>query len=178
MAINNYGLYWKRDDVYWGKRGKGNAGNLLGIKAGNEQLEVDFAQQEGVYALYTEVFSPVYVGVAGIREDHCLLARLKDHTKDHLADRWSLFSWFGTKAVTKGGKLQSKSANVRNIEMVSFIQQIEGVLIATMEPSLNKQGGSFGDGVHQYRQRRDVKKLGPSRDEMLEAIYEKLIGNP
>lgn len=46
------------------------------------------------------------------------------------------------------------------------------MLIAAAEPSLNKQSGKFGRG-RRYLQARD-ERLGPTQEEMIQAIYESL----
>jgi hypothetical protein len=167
----NYGLHWKRSDVHWGERGRGNGGKLLGIKSGNESKTIDFSKQEGIYVLSDERFNAIYIGVAGLKNNHHLLARLRDHTIDHLAERWERFSWFGTKAVNKSGKLQAVSAASRSIKLKDYISQMEAVLISATEPALNKQGGSFGEHVDQYRQFRNEDLLGLTHEEMIEELW-------
>ncbi len=52
MFIKNYGLFWKRDAVWWGQQGnKINPGNLLGV-LGRGQARINFREQIGFYALY------------------------------------------------------------------------------------------------------------------------------
>lgn len=171
MLIRTYGLYWKRDDVFWGRQK--NAGHLLGRKlSAKKDGPVDFRDQVGFYALYDEQFQLVYFGQAGRGKDQTLYGRLKQHLGDHLAERWARFSWFGTKYVKGDGALSAKAANVQGRQEV-FLDQVEAVMIAVSEPPNNLQGGRFGS-ADQFAQHRDVEKLGPSTEEMLRVVYQKL----
>jgi len=88
--IANYGLFWKRNKVWWGKQGGTNAGQLCGILASNATgRPVDFRYQQGVYTLYDDNFRMVYAGQAGANDKQRLFDRLKQHRADALADRWS-----------------------------------------------------------------------------------------
>ena len=91
----------------------------------------------------------MYVGQAGGRADQCLFQRLKQHRADHLAERWKLFSWFGTRGVSGNGLSEVDEINP---SLTVALNQIEAVLIATTEPPLNLQRGSFGSEVAQYLQ--------------------------
>lgn len=74
MLIQNYGLFWRRDRVKWGK-GK-NKGTLVGYwKGAKRQGSVDFREQRGIYVLYDDTFKIVYVGQAG-NKNQCLFDRL------------------------------------------------------------------------------------------------------
>ena len=112
--IRTYGLFWKSDQVDWGTQGPGNAGTLLGTRTlSNRARQVDFRDQRGIYALYSE-FELVYVGQTGAG-DQRLLKRLKNHLTDHLAERWDRFSWFGMRWVRGDGTL-SNDAMIANTE--------------------------------------------------------------
>ncbi|MEO0963192.1 MAG: GIY-YIG nuclease family protein, partial [Pseudomonadota bacterium] len=65
-------------------------------KSASQDNTVDFRQQRGIYVLYDGNFNIVYVGQAGAGNQD-LFGRLKNHLTDHLASRWSLFSWFGVR---------------------------------------------------------------------------------
>lgn len=169
MLIRNYGLFWRRDDVHWGAQR--NAGTLLGKPAGQAKKKpTDFRYQQGVYCLYDDNFRLVYVGQAGAGEAQRLFARLKNHTVDHMAARWSRFSWFGTLGVLNDGTLQQVRA-AAHPSMDIALNQIEGVLIAAAEPPLNKQGARFGKTVLQFLQWRDEAKLGPELPEMVYDVW-------
>ena len=174
MLIRNYGLYWKKDDVFWGKQK--NSGCLYGKKVGRsaKQPTVNFRDQVGFYALYNEQFQLVYFGQAGRGKRHTLFDRLKQHLNDHLAERWSLFSWFGTRIVKRNGTLSTQAANIAGSQEV-FLDQVEAIMIAVAEPPNNLQGGRFGR-AEKYIQHRDENNLGPSDQKMLRKIYDELKG--
>ena len=162
MLIHNYGLYWKEEDVFWG-RGN-NAGRLLGFPATNLTAPpIDFREQSGVYVLYFD-YHMVYVGQVGSGNQK-LFERLKQHRRDALAKRWNQFSWFGTRWVKKNGELSSE-AEGKHSTHDQVLNHIEAILIHAAEPTQNRQGGRFGQDVDQYLQRRD-ELLGPTVDEMI-----------
>ena len=151
MLVRSFGLFWRENRVNWGK--PGTLGTLEGFLVGaKRQGSVDFRDQRGIYVLYDDTFRIVYVGQAG-RGNQCLFARLKQHKRDHLAERWSKFSWFGTRAVTKGWVLAEDEDFTPTLPDV--LNHIEGVLIAAAEPPLNRKGGTFGDAEKYLQIRRD-----------------------
>ena len=171
--IRNFGLFWRRDGVFWGRPRV--RGNLLGRLSGNlKRSPVDFRDQQGVYVLYDDGPTLVYVGQTGRGEDR-LFKRLRGHTSDHLATRWTKFSWFGIRPVNSTGELRAPKKEAKE-GIATVLNQIEAVLISAAEPPLNKQGGSFGARVEQYLQHRDEKpdRLGPNVEEMIRAIYEQV----
>src|SRR4051794_13522423 len=110
MLVRNYGLFWGRDDVFWGK--PNNQGHLKGTRARDlSSGPVNFREQQGVYVLYDEGFHLVYVGQAGSGENQKLFIRLRQHTRDALADRWARFSWFGVRWVKGSGDLAAEAAS-------------------------------------------------------------------
>lgn len=137
MIIQNYGLHWVRKDVDWGKKGKGNQGDLLGrLSKTVKSPTVRFREQAGIYILQDE-FKPIYIGQCGSGEQR-LFGRLRDHTRNHLAERWNRFSWFGVYPV-KGEELNLK-VNVDKIttDVYAILDHVEGVLISVTEPPLNR----------------------------------------
>jgi hypothetical protein len=71
MLIRNYGLFWRRNDVFWGRPHV--QGHLKGIRAKALMSKpVDFAEQRGVYALYDDAFRLVYIGQAGANDNQRL----------------------------------------------------------------------------------------------------------
>lgn len=150
MLIRNYGLFWKRTEVDWGTRGRGGSGTLLGRYA--RQLrndEVDFRQQQGVYVLYDDNFKIIYVGQVGASNQR-LFVRLRQHKTDHLAQRWSRFSWFGILPVNNGTIDTAYKPGRQTVSEV--LDHIEAILLASAEPTLNLQRGRFGQDVEQYIQ--------------------------
>lgn len=165
MLICNYGLFWKVEDVFWGKQN--NRGDLRGYNS--KHSEVDFSAQTGIYVLYAD-YRIVYVGQTGAGNQR-LLKRLNDHQWDHLSGRWNKFSWFGLRWVTNRHKLSADAAGANTKRQIA-LNHIEAVLIHAAEPSLNRQGGKWGRDVEHFYQVRD-ERLGPPVNEMIESIYSK-----
>jgi len=79
--IRSYGLFWKSDEVFWGKQK--NPGSLFGVKSqSSKAIAIDFREQRGIYALYAD-YELVYIGQTGAGTDR-LFNRLKFHLSDHL----------------------------------------------------------------------------------------------
>jgi len=166
MLIYNYGLYWREDNIFWGKGNK--PGRLLGVLATNTTgNEVDFREQTGVYVLYAD-YELVYVGQAG-NGNQKLFDRLKQHTRDSLAGRWNQFSWYGTRWVKQDYTLARETEGAHSTHG-EVLDHIEAILIHSCEPNLNRQGGRFGKRVGQYLQRRD-EHSGPTTDQMIYEIW-------
>lgn len=173
MLIQNYGLYWRRDLIHWGK-GR-NKGHLKGSRAGGKKSDiVDFRNQVGIYVLYDESFSVVYAGQAG-KGNQRLFHRLGQHRKDRLADRWSRFSWFGHCWVTNGNTLSQKNKSI-HANLTDVLNHIEGILIEAVEPPRNRQGGIFGDKVRQYLQYEDETVIRRQVAETLERLEKNSLG--
>ena len=107
--IWNYGLHWHFDRVEWGC--PGIAGALGGIEEGTSDGFVDFREQRGIYALYSD-YGLVYIGQTGSGNNR-LFGRLNSHRiTGHLSGRWCRFSWFGIRWVTTAYELSADSRNV------------------------------------------------------------------
>ena len=173
MLIKNYGLFWKREFVFWGSPGIPQPGRLLGLWAAGRRVGIfDFRDQQGIYVLYDSNFRIVYVGQTGAGDSR-LLHRLRQHTRDQLADRWERFSWFGLRYVTEEGELGPVVEDVEST-VSDVLNHIEAILIAAAEPPKNLRGGNFGSEVEQYLQQRDEENLGPSTNQMIQTLYENL----
>lgn len=171
MLIHNYGLFWRKAWVHWG-RGS-NAGHLKGLRVGAKTgVPVDFRYQQGVYCLYDESFKLVYVGQAGGKNDQRLLRRLSQHREDAVSERWSRFSWFGVRQVLQTGELKAEKDSAHP-EIGDVLNHIEAILIAAAEPVQNRQGGKFGDRVEQYIQYRDDENVGPDVEGMIRELWKK-----
>ena len=168
--IHNYGLFWRRSDVFWGRQKC--SGHLKGVPAKERRgAPTDFRFQAGVYVLYDDSFHLVYVGQAGAGNEY-LFDRLRQHTRDALADRWTRFSWFGIKWVRKNGLL-SVGAEQASVKSKDILNHVEAILISAAEPPHNRQGGRFGDNVKQYLQYRDDDELGPTQESMVTELWKK-----
>ena len=155
MIIRNYGLYWKREDVQWGSPGLGNQGTLLGRNVASKKgIAIDFRQQAGIYILQ-DSFRAIYIGQAGSKVSR-LFGRLRGHTRNHLAERWDRFSWFGIYPVKSN--VIDVAFNVEKVrtDIYSILNHLEGALISVTEPPLNRQGARFGDAEQYIQVRSDV----------------------
>ena len=146
--IANLGLFWHRNKVLWSGDKRVGPKSLVGRRPGAKR--VDFWRQGGIYALYAD-HHLVYVGQAGLGDKSCIGSRLKHHTRDDLADRWDMFSWFGLRKVRKNRKLGAKF-NKAKATWSDVADVLEGILIEVAEPPQNSQKGRFGSGVHRYIQ--------------------------
>ena len=144
MLFQNYGLFWHADRIGRGSRGRGNQGTLLGFRKKTLGL-IDFRNQRGVYALYDKNFRMLYVGQAGYGNKR-LYDRLDNHMNDHLGERWQRFSWFGIDPVKGKPQHQALVEEEPSAPQVNYVlNHLEAILIAAAEPSLNRQGGKFGN---------------------------------
>lgn len=134
--IKNYGLFWEHDNVNWSEKPAliGNARN---------QKERCFDEQVGIYVLYNHNKEVLYVGQTGRGEAKTLLSRLKDHNRDDKAGWWKYFSWFGLRDLKKDGSLTILPADYHK-SRGEILDSLEGILIAAINPQLNKQGEKLG----------------------------------
>jgi hypothetical protein len=165
--IKNWGFQWQRQYIF---RGAGsNAGHLKGYASG--LAEADFREQIGVYILHDRDLRIVYVGQAG-NGNATLFNRLKNHLDGRLAGRWDYFTWFGFLKVNIDGTLSDVAdvkSRVSGFTYSEALDQVEGILIETIEPSLNKQAGQLKD-AREYTQLIDPKMREISNAELLEKI--------
>lgn len=140
--FTHYGLYWSVDDVLW-KGGRRKEAGLWGRERARLERKgrptkaeqdnaFDYQNFIGLYCLYRN-YQLIYVGEAGLGNKSTLFPRLRAHLSDHLADQWDQFSWFG-----RAAPLDATTAHV-----TAAFAQMEAVLIAVINPGLNKQGGTF-----------------------------------
>lgn len=154
LIVRSYGVFWERGTVDFGSRGPGNKGSLLGTLGDGKRL-VDFRRQRGIYILYEgsdiNLQRVVYIGQAGAQNQR-LFGRLRAHTRDHLWNRWSRFSWLGLLDVDDSGELlDSDESGVGEIAVPVALNQIEATLISLLEPLLNRQGAKWC-GAREYFQ--------------------------
>ncbi len=162
MFIENYGLFWKREDVFWGTTGPGNAGTLLGKEINQEP--VDFREQFGVYALYNRNKALLYCGLAGIGKEteaeaeaeaeveiQTLFERIQQHQQDGdpLSEFWTYFSWFGIKSVERLNETDPLIEGDR----IEFLNQIKAIMIQLANPAGNKNPANFNPAI-KYEQHR------------------------
>lgn len=170
--IKNYGMFWERSRIDWGRQGK--SGHLCGyqrwVHNKPEGLR-NFRDQAGIYILYegANIASQrvIYVGETGTGVQR-LFHRLRQHTRDDLWNRWQRFSWFGIFDVggTEGaGVKHAKPSKTLTPSVKDALVQLEGMLITLFEAPKNKQGPRWG-GVRQYFQyQEEVETSGALLDD-------------
>ena len=171
MLISNYGLFWQRKYVNFGYGG--NKGTLLGKMNQKKSFLVDFREQIGIYVLYDKDFIPIYVGQAG-NGNATLFTRLKHHTTDTLCNRWEYFTWFGLRRVNANRRLAAYDSIEKTFKAQggSIVDGSEDMLIATMEPKLNKQGPKIKDAAEEYHQAVDENAVEMSIEDAIANIEE------
>src|ERR1700733_4926132 len=129
MPIRNYGISWDRKTAelvgLWGKR--------RGTQA------VYFGDQIGIYTLEKKG-KVLYVGQTGIGKGASFNRRLVDHVKKKNR-KWDSFSWFGTRATRLTGTLV-RTPRI-HMDTSAVVKDIETLLIALLEPPLNKKAGKY-----------------------------------
>jgi hypothetical protein len=150
--IQNYGLFWHRDRVAWSKRRSKSKAVKRGefLVGQRSRIKVDFNKQIGIYVLYDGDRRPIYMGQIS-KGDTPLFSRLQQHTKDDLAERWSYFSWFGFRWVTKKKQLSKSKLKKISGSLATVLNEFEGVMIAATEPPSNRQGARFKE-IPKYTQ--------------------------
>ena len=137
MLIKNYGRFWRRDGIDFGRAG--HFGNLLAVGE-RHRGGGDFRQQIAIYVLYDASLSPLYIGQTGAKKSR-LLARLSTHSRDpHILSRWEFFSWFGFLDVAPNSTLIEVGADSK-VNRIQALNQLEALLILNLEPKLNRQRG-------------------------------------
>jgi hypothetical protein len=174
FVVRNVGVLWRRDKVDWsGQPGPNGRAKLEGYLRGKPEFTVDFRDQIGIYLLIDDRFDDrkvVYVGEAGLGKSS-LYSRLKSHTHNHLAARWTRFSWFGLRTVNDDGTLrknQGASNRVVHRTRRQALDEYEALLLEILEPPLNKQGPRWTE-TERYIQVR-AKKAPPDDSEKLDLI--------
>jgi hypothetical protein len=177
LAIRNFGHFWSRDLVEWGRRNV--SGELLGyVLYDRKPAMVDFREQIGIYVLFTAQREVVYIGQAG-SGDRRLFLRLRDHTNSNLRDRWTHFSWFGLRDVNSTNrelsehqKPESRCAGTNAIAL----HEIEAILLQLFEPRLNKRGPNWGNDTAEFYQyvKSEWEDVEPIMDPSISKISMKI----
>lgn len=71
----------------------------------------------------------------------------------------------------KGNNALAAITQANHTPVNQLLDHIEAVLISSVEPPHNRQGGRFGPDVEQYLQVRDEKNLGPTPEKMVKELY-------
>ena len=155
MQVTSYGLFWRADASDWSPGpGKPNQFRILGrIGKNRPGLRIaDFRRQQGIYILFDQ-YGPAYVGLA---KGDRLGARLGEHHRDHLVQKWDRFSWFGFNpvgAAPDNDGVLSLNQPRRDVtdDTSTSIGDLEALLIAAMGPKLNQQKMRF-DSAERWEQ--------------------------
>ncbi len=153
LFIKNYGLFWKRDDVWWGKRGNRQKAEFKG-RLPNQQ-DVELHKEIGFYMLYNIRDIPdvpyhsdelVYCGLNGTGRVQALFKRISQHQqpKMPLYLKWNYFSWFSIATLQDDDNLHQRDREIRG-SRIDFLNQIEATIINISCPTNNKDRGYFGD---------------------------------
>ncbi|MFT3688130.1 hypothetical protein [Paenirhodobacter sp.] len=70
--------------------------------------------------------------------DRPISIRLREHLRDRLNGRWNRFSWFGLRGVDDAGRLTEPDFATSQRDIIALM---EGILIETLEPPLNRKRG-------------------------------------
>lgn len=179
-----YGLFWKKNAFleHCGIDQSNNSNEfLLGSPAGwtgrgrpgqtfnHNRLWMNFWAQKGVYVLYDEQLTPVYVGQAGLTRKKKSLGRnlgerLRDHTIGKYRNGWVFFSWFGflepERETELRGYLRSSRLDARldpkfgfkassdGEELNNLLDSFEAILIEAFTPRFNSRGGNLKGSVY------------------------------
>jgi hypothetical protein len=140
-TIKNFGFMWEREKVDWGRQGRGGTSSFEGVMVGNRKRCVQFVEQMGIYVLYDRFEQPVQIGQSKV-----IFKRLRQHRRDHLRNRWSLFSWFGFYKVGVNHELlvRDQAAQLRRtLTLEESLNELEAILIQVLEPRLNRRGPNW-----------------------------------
>lgn len=157
MRVRAYGLFWEANEVIW-HPGGGVKWHLLGRRG--QKLPglrvVDFREQKGIYILYNH-HGAYYVGLT---RDGDLGTRLKQHTVDKHAGRWTRFSWFGFRKIlgrrdAHGLRTLGALPKVANTNMHETIGDVEALLIKVLGARGNTANMKFQDAYPWTQVRRD-----------------------
>ena len=146
-VIKNIGYMWHRKYVDWEKI------SLKGYSEDDNE-EIDFSYQAGIYSLYNQNFDCIYIGQAGRGDNTGLFHRLKTHAVvDELFCMWERFSWFGfysTETVKSGSDEAYKEEFDKLVDtnINELMNVIESMIIRIHNPRFNKSIGSLKKDKH------------------------------
>ena len=146
VAYRSYGRFWRRDIVDWTARPIRLWGRHYSYenKSVDASQLVDFANQTGVYVLHWHG-QVMYVGESTKQP---FLDRLTEHAKPkNKGARWDTFSWFGFREVVQPPDYLGDL--IPEIDGQRLIKYVEGVLIETLLPPLNKRAGDHFGSLYQ-----------------------------
>ena len=169
--IKNTGHLWHRKYVDW------LSGNqLIGISEKKPYKVANFADQAGIYVLYDNNFSCVYVGQAGSGKSTGLYSRLKEHAiNDYLFCRWERFSWWGFYPVEDiENDYYDKSFKIKT-DVNEVMDLVESLIIRVNAPKLNLALGKLAGAEWFYQEAEFEERRG--EHEELKKVCESMKDN-
>ena len=158
MIIKTAGYMWHRKYVNWGKRWLG------GSPEKGEGDEENFADQSGVYGLYSENHECIYIGQAGKGESSGLFDRLKAHAlEDHLFCFWERFTWFGFYLPDQLNNGNYDDPIAEAVNLAEALDTIESVGIYLALPRFNRRYETGFGAVSWYYQSTEYEELKNSQ---------------
>jgi hypothetical protein len=153
MLIQSAGYMWHRRYVDWERR------RLAGLPEEGQGCEVNFADQSGIYGLYTANHECIYIGQTD-RGASGLYDRLRTHAlDDHLFCFWKRFTWFGfySPAQLRNGTYDDPVAAA--VTLAEALDTIESVGIYLALPRFNRRYENGFTKVSWYYQAAEYKQL-------------------
>jgi hypothetical protein len=165
--ITSYGLNWNVNETEWGPRQKPRGElRLLGFRGtGSDVRLADFWEQWGFYVLYGRRGAH-YVGIT-----FNLGKRLREHLSDELEGKWTKFSWFGIRELSKRRRGKDRlpwlqrSPKKLPVRPNRMVHDFEAVLFHAFRFKLKVAGNQkvpfFGGYAEKWNQvkRRDISKV-------------------
>jgi len=153
MLIQTAGYMWSRWHVDWTQR------RLLGTPEEGGGKEVDFADQSGIYGLFSSDHECVYVGQVG-KGERGLYDRLKDHAiEDELFCLWERFTWFGVYSSSQLLRGECPDRIAEAVTLHETLDTIETIGIYLALPRFNRHWEMGFGGVVWYYQAAEYEEL-------------------
>jgi excinuclease UvrABC nuclease subunit len=118
----------------------------------------------GIYVLYDKFEQPVQIG-----QSRTIFKRLRQHRRDHLRNRWSLFSWFGFYKVGVNNELlvRDQAAQLRRtLTLEESLSELEAILIQVLEPRLNRRGPNWVDTEEYLQQIANLEEENEDEEDV------------
>ena len=158
MIIKIAGYMWHREYVNWGKRWLG------GSPEKGERKEENFAEQSGVYGLYSANHECIYIGQAGRGDSSALFDRIKAHAlEDHLFCFWERFTWFGFYLPDQLINGDFEDPIAKDVTVAEALDTIESIGIYLALPRFNRRYESGFGTVNWFYQTAEYEKLKNSQ---------------
>ena len=165
--IANAGYMWHRKFVNWYEK---KERLLLGTSEDAEKTEANFADQTGIYLLYDNSGSCIYVGQAGRGDSSGLFDRLKDHAvQDDLFCLWERFTWFGFyshEILEKNGPYEDRFGG----GIIQALDVLEAIAIYASNPAMNRRRGTLKD-VKWFYPKEQFEEMELEHRKLMETLH-------